>query len=93
MSRSASPERRYDRDMVPPDAARVLDATVTDDGSAVIPAEELRGLGLVPGEHLTVRIARAAGRESARGRLSSWPDLSPEAFAKASESAIDDVGT
>lgn len=70
--------------------SRTIDAVVTDDGGAVIAAEELRDLGVPPGTHLRLHLdpVKAPG---IRGRLYSWPDLSADDFQRGSTLAVRDL--
>jgi bifunctional DNA-binding transcriptional regulator/antitoxin component of YhaV-PrlF toxin-antitoxin module len=66
-------------------------AVVTDAGDVVIPAEQVAGLGLHPGEHLAVVVPmpRTAGSRSVKGLLAHLgPAPGWEAFQAASQAAV-----
>ena len=73
------------------ESGTVVEAVVADDGSAVIPAEELAALGLVAGARLALRVVAAPGRRSVRGALAGLPELTWEDFERASRSAREDL--
>jgi hypothetical protein len=67
-----------------------LELVVADDGS--IPAEQIARLGVRPGTHLRVIAEQPPHMQgSIAGQLTSWPEVTWEDFARASELAQADL--
>jgi hypothetical protein len=76
--------------VIPTGDASGPELVVADDGS--IPAEQLRRLGLQPGDHLrVVEAAQEPPSGSLEGSLPDFPELNWEDFERASEVARQDA--
>ena len=74
------------------ESGTVVEAVVADDGSAVIPAEELAALGVAAGARLALRLVPPPPRRrSVRGALAGLPELTWEDFERGSRLAREDL--